>query len=245
MNLHIYYRHYDTATGALKRRPTWFSYEQCLSNLLKTISVSAERKIFLTIVFDGTQERYENDFSSHLLSTWANKNKNINLSHAIISAGSDKSSFAQTVDMAAKNDQILNDDLVYLLENDYLHAEHWLRAVDEIYYSEIQWDYFSLYDHYDKYPFHPRFHKKYKALKASLFVTATNHWRSAPSTCGSFLVKAETLRADQFFLKRFKDRKLQPLLKLVKGRLLLTAVPGLSTHCMEGLLSPTVDWSRV
>jgi hypothetical protein len=29
------------------------------------------------------------------------------------------------------------------------------------------------------------------------------------------------------------------------GRVLLTPVPGLSTHSMEGYLSPTIDWEKL
>jgi hypothetical protein len=29
-----------------------------------------------------------------------------------------------------------------------------------------------------------------------------------------------------------------------KGRILLTPIPGLSTHCVNNLLSPCVDWEK-
>jgi len=245
MNLHIYYRHYNTNLGISKRRPSWFSYRNCLVNLFETLSKKNDSKLFFTLVFDGSELDYKSDFSSRLLVDWRERFQNIKISCKLIKAGSDKSSFAQTVAIADSDQLVGDEDLVYLLENDYLHTDKWVNALEILSASNIPWDYVSLYDHYDKYPFHPKFHKKYHKLQSRIYVTESNHWRSAPSTCGSFLTRGKTLREDEFFLKRFKDRKLQPILKLVKNRLLITAVPGLSTHCMEGLLTPIVDWEKI
>ena len=30
-----------------------------------------------------------------------------------------------------------------------------------------------------------------------------------------------------------------------KGRFILSPLPGLSTHCMEGLMTPTIDWKKI
>ena len=30
-----------------------------------------------------------------------------------------------------------------------------------------------------------------------------------------------------------------------KGRFVITPIPGLSTHCMEGLMSPTIKWEEI
>ena len=30
-----------------------------------------------------------------------------------------------------------------------------------------------------------------------------------------------------------------------KNRFILTPLPGLSTHCMEGLMSPTIEWNKI
>ena len=245
MNLHIYYRHYNTRSGITKRRPEWFSYQRCLNNLFETLSNSVDTKIYFTLVYDGTEEEYQSDFSSKLVASWFGRNQNLSISRVLITAGSDKSSGNKTVLMAVNNQLIADDDVIYLLENDYLHLEGWVDAVRLLFYSQISWHYVSLYDHLDKYNYHERFHKRYKRLKSFINVTKFNHWRSAPSTCGSFLVRAKTLREDQFYVIRFKDRKLMPILKILKNRTLLSALPGLSTHCMEGLLSPTIDWRKI
>lgn len=245
MNLHIFYRHYNTSLGISKRRPAWFSYESCLANLFETLSKASDSKIFFTLVFDGSEFDYKSDFSSKLIEAWSGQHQNFLIDLKLINAGSDKSSFAQTVAIAESDELVRDEDLVYLLENDYLHIDKWVNALKILSASNIPWDYVSLYDHYDKYPFHPKFHKKYHKLQSMIYVTESNHWRSAPSTCGSFVTRGKTLREDEYFLKKFKDRKLQPILKLLKNRLLVTALPGLSTHCMDGLLTPIVDWEKI
>jgi hypothetical protein len=30
-----------------------------------------------------------------------------------------------------------------------------------------------------------------------------------------------------------------------KNRFIITPLPGLSTHCMEGLMSPTINWKEI
>ena len=30
-----------------------------------------------------------------------------------------------------------------------------------------------------------------------------------------------------------------------KNRFIITPLPGLSTHCMEGLMSPTINWEKI
>jgi hypothetical protein len=34
-------------------------------------------------------------------------------------------------------------------------------------------------------------------------------------------------------------------LNQTKNRFVYTPIPGLSTHCMEGLLSPCIDWEKI
>ena len=30
-----------------------------------------------------------------------------------------------------------------------------------------------------------------------------------------------------------------------RNKIVITPIPGLSTHCMEGLMSPTIEWSKI
>jgi len=86
----------------------------------------------------------------------------------------------------------------------------------------------------------------YEGLNSKLFVTKTHHWRTAPNTCGTFLLRRKTLIEDLYiWWLEIQDYYLFQTLCINKGRILLTPIPGLATHCMEGYLSPTIDWELV
>ncbi len=143
-----------------------------------------------------------------------------------------------------REDAVADDDIVFVCENDYLHVDRWLEKVVELFESSIRFDYVSLYDHADYYeqvdkPIYP----VYRGLRSEIFVTQTHHWRVAPSTCGTFLVQKRVFVEDlEAWSSRLSDFYVFTYLRLLKGRVLVSPVPGLSTHCMTGLLAPTIEW---
>ena len=108
MKIHIFYRHYNVSKTDHRGRPYWFDFEKCFKNLLSTLN----DQITLNVVFDGKIE-----------SNWIDNYKDQYTSHEI-KAGGDQSSFFQTWEIA-KNSDIKNNDLIYFVENDYLHKEDW------------------------------------------------------------------------------------------------------------------------
>jgi glycosyltransferase involved in cell wall biosynthesis len=131
------------------------------------------------------------------------------------------------------------DDIIYLLEDDYLHQPDWLEKFAGLIQSNIHYDYLSLYDHGDNYtlPTHKRFNTE-------LFHTKTHIWRTIFSTCGSFITRVRNIQEDELALKALPDFQLFLHLSM-HGRVLLAAIPGLSTHAMTGLESPGVDWHAI
>lgn len=143
--------------------------------------------------------------------------------------------------MLAKNAPMDAGDLIYFLENDYLHCPNWLEKISELLNSPVHFDYVSLYDHMDKY-----IYAMYSDLRSRIFVTQNHHWRTAPSTCGTFLVRKKIFDEDiELWAREVQDHYQFEELSANKGRTLLTPIPGLATHCMEGYLSPTIDWAAV
>jgi hypothetical protein len=240
--IHIFYRHVHTMHNERSRdpnktRPEWFSHEACFVNLLRTLDESPYgHKVTLTVVYDGTVEDFETDFMrAHTASP-----RKYPVSIKIVQGGSNYKSWIYALAIA-KNTPMGESDLVYLLENDYLHVDGWLDKVAEIDASGVPFDYLALYDHADKY-----FLDIYANLQCRIVVTKTQHWRTAPSTCGTFIMPRRVFLedvgdwaqeiADYYMFKHLTDNK---------HRVLLTPLPGLSTHCMSGYLSPTIDWSTV
>jgi hypothetical protein len=151
--------------------------------------------------------------------------------------GSDSASFFETVRYAkAKN--IGDNDLVYFLENDYLHVPGWVEKVMDLFSTFSGLSYVSLYDHNDKY-----FLPMYENLVSKVITTKTHHWRTTPSTCGSFIISKQTLDEDFDILSTMVgDHNKFLWLNQNRERSVITPIPGLSTHCMVGLMSPTIDW---
>jgi hypothetical protein len=226
MKLHIFYRHYNISGNDFKQRPSWFDYESCFKNLLETID--GDDRIVLHVVMDGL-----------IQDNWINLYKNQFTSHEI-QAGNDQSSFLSTYSYA-NTIETESNDLYYFLENDYLHVPGWIDKVFELFTTYHGLDYVSLYDHNDKY-----FLPMYNDLVSKIFTTNSHHWRTTPSTCGTYIVTKRIFKED--FEVPFRipgDHNKFLYLNQTYGRAVITPIPGLATHCMEGLLSPTINWNSL
>jgi hypothetical protein len=225
MKIHIFYRHYNIEKSDYKNRPQWFDFEKCFINLLNTIE---DKNIDLHLIMDGS---IENNFIKKYQDKYILHN---------IEAKSDQVSFWKTWEIA-KQTLINERDLVYFLENDYLHVEGWVEKIIELFQSYQGLHYVSLYDHKDKY-----FLPMYDDLMSKILVTSSTHWRTTPSTCGSFVINKQVFEEDYNEHTTIAgDHNKFLYLTNSKGRHIITPIPGLSTHCMEGLMSPTINWKQI
>lgn len=238
-NLHIFYRHVHVKANARSRdpnkaRPEWFSHEKCFRNLLQTIAADPNgHRVRLTVMYDGTVEDLLSDFMAEHV---AQKRPGHRLQ--FIRAGSDMNSFLITLHHA-RHSELPGTDLLYFLENDYVHQHGWVSKVFELYDSGLAFDVVSLYDHKDKYLL-----PMYADLTAQLFLSPTHHWRSTPSSCASFLLEKAAFDRDyEVFGSGVTDYHFFTALTGTRQRRLLSPIPGLSTHAMTGYLSPNVDWA--
>lgn len=226
MKIHIYYRHYNIS-GSGQGRPMWFDYEKCYDNLLATLPDRDSNKYILNVVYDGNETNWISNYTYHN-------------SYNII-AGGDFKSFQQTCDLVKNNPDIVDGDLIYFIENDYLHKSGWLDKVLELFTTYSGLDYVSLYDHKDKY-----FLPAYDDLVSKIFITKTHHWRTTPSTCGTFILTKELFDKDYDILSTMEgDHNKWLWLNSNRGRHVISPIPGLATHCVEGLESPTIKWETV
>jgi hypothetical protein len=89
----------------------------------------------------------------------------------------------------------------------------------------------------------------YDDLISKIYVTETRHWRTTPSTCGSYIVPKKVILEDYDdqtgVTTPIGDHHKWLFLNETKNRFVLSPIPGLSTHCMEGLLSPIIDWKQI
>tara|TARA_R110000796_G_scaffold104011_9_gene213559 strand:- start:538 stop:1239 length:702 start_codon:yes stop_codon:yes gene_type:complete len=231
MKIHIFYRHYNIEKTDNRGRPHWFDYEKCFKNLLESLEdqwSNPLKDVILHVIFDG-----------NIKNNFINKYKDKFTTHQI-EAGSDQSSFFQTWEIA-KQITMGSNDLIYFLENDYLHTHNWVEEVVCLFSTYKLLHYVSLYDHNDKYIL-----PMYDGLVSKILTTKTHHWRNTPSTCGSFIITRELLELD-YDIHTSIPGDHNKFLQLAEGRNrgVITPIPGLSTHCMEGLLSPTINWKNI
>jgi len=224
--IHIFYSHYCVEGKGNKLRPEWFDYENCFTNLLNIIK--NKDNIILNIVMDG---KIDNN--------WIKKYKEFYNSYEF--DGGNIEIITKSIYKIIKEYKCDDNDLIYILENDYLHVDGWDKKVIELYQTFDGLNYISLYDHNDKY-----FLQQYDDLASKIITTNSHHWRTTPSTCGSYIVPKHIFDDDyEIQTTIIGDHIKHVYLNEHKERFILTPIPGLSTHCMETLLSPTIDWKQI
>lgn len=225
--IHIFVRHCPSASSVHNNtRPAWFGKERVFQNLLRTSKNEAE----ISVIFDG---KAPPDYLS-------NSDAKIIL---VKDGGCEAKSLRFTLNYIVN--QKLNDkDIVYLLEDDYVHKDGWANVMQEG-FDSISSDYFTLYDHFDKYT------PMYNNLQSQILVSKSSHWRTTPSTTNTYACRFATLKRDLSIHCKWADP-----LKLVsedhpkflelwsQGKSLVSCIPGYSTHIALGLMSPCVNWEQ-
>jgi hypothetical protein len=229
MKIKVLYSHYNTQDIDFKYRPSWFSYENCFKNFLAKIE--DEEDVELHLIYDTTRGGIEQN--------WINNYKDHFILHEIVGGtmfGAAKEMYQIAKDLSK---DMSEDDLFYFMENDYLHVD-WVHKIKDLFSTfNLNGGYVTLYDHNDKYTWM----HLYENLVSKIFVTNTSHWRTVPNTCGSYVCFVKTFLEDYDIHSSLEgDANRWLWLEQNRGRFLLSPLPSLSTHCMETLLAPTVNW---
>lgn len=219
-----------TSNKAGKYRPEWFSYEACYRNIKNSI----RNQDNLVVFFDGTPETVP---------------EYIDLDKIVFAkdGGSETKSFVSLMEYL-KEQNFDPDELIYIVEDDYLHKAGSLDALEDV-LRNTNVDYATLYDHEDKY-FPDYFEKFATGFKTLLFHTEKSHWRTTPSTTNTFATKYKILMDDMETQLKFSPKEEKTSRDHEKfhelwmnGRSLVSSVPGFSTHVENMLMSPCFDWS--
>lgn len=231
-DLVIVYRHVfisqDASRFQRKSRPAGFDYLKCFQRLVETVNASENsNRVRIIVMYNGTHTQFASDPFERLL-----RDCGRDIEVKLLDGGSALAAFL--VMLRVMRDMPLKpEDIVYLLENDYLHADGWVDEVFSLYESGLKFDYASLYDHPDRY----RYPAHYS--NSTIFVTKTRHWTTAQSTCGTFMMRHDVfLRDFKHLYTMVHDHVIFTRLTVNLGRKLLTPLPGLSVHCMAEHLDP-------
>ncbi len=219
--IQVFVRHaIYSSVSARKERFPHFSRETCHRNLLAT----SDSRVHITHLLDTAHD------GTHFLNNYIE-----------IKAGSEGKSFLCLLDHVSNLD-LHPDTIVYFLEDDYLHRPGWVDILLEGFSTGA--DYVTLYDHNDKYTSYPK-------LTSKIFATPSCHWRTTPSTTNTYAMRLSTLQEHLPIHRKFSTGreitadhdKFCALAK--KGAILISSMPGWSTHAEPKYASPITNWGAI
>lgn len=146
-----------------------------------------------------------------------------------------------------------DEDSVYFAEDDYLYTPDAPKVLEEG--LKIS-DYCSGYDHPDKYinanqeggnPF-----IKDDGEDTKVIISQSHHWKYTNSCCMTFATKVKTMKQDFEIYKKYCVGYSHPLdfymwceIVSQSKKILISAIPAVSTHGETKWLSPFVDWENM
>jgi hypothetical protein len=210
-----------------KKRLRGFSRQKCHENLLSTLDPKRVNVTFLLDTFHPGERHFVLDQTE--------------FSVIEIKEGTETGSFLHLLNHVVSL-KLKPETIVYFLEDDYLHREGWVDVLLEA-FAIPEASYVTLYDHRDKY-----FLPMYKDLTSKIFHTSSCHWRTTPSTTNTFAMRYSTLMKHLPIHRQFSScRKIsadhEKFLELGRqGAILISSIPGWSTHIESNLVSPCTDW---
>ncbi len=213
-----------------KQRFSNFSKVKCFENFISTLDRDIANVTFFLDLAHGV-------LKDHFLSKTSEK-------IVPITEGSETGAFLRLLEYV-ENQNFKEDTIIYFLEDDYLHRKGYLNVMIEA-FNDLPIDYLTLYDHKDKY-----FFKQYENLKSKVFHTKSTHWRTTPSTTNTYAMRYKTLKRDMEIHRKYSlNRRIssdhEKFLELTeKGYILVSPIPGWSTHCEPKYASPCIDWDTI
>ena len=225
----IIYRISDA--GYKKEKPEYIDNEKCLANATKVFK-------------DADWLVIADNCSDQTLSMIKKYQSNIE----IVSVGHGAGTFNLALDKALVLD---NDEIVYFIENDYLHKHDSIKILQNGF--SLGASFVALYDHPDKYLDPALGGNPYcegGGEETRVYLTDSCHWKITNSTTMTFASKVSTLKRVESILRKHTSEKhpndFHMFLELREQQeLLITPIPGYATHGETAWLSPLTDWSKV
>jgi glycosyltransferase involved in cell wall biosynthesis len=239
----IYYRISDNNRKG--KAPDYFTNENCLNNFIKNFRVNqSELVIIADNISDKTMQWLQN-YEAEIIRT------------SLGNCGSFDFAYNKAI---AENE---DEDIIYFVENDYLHREGARNALMEA-FNYCKADYVNLYDSPERYKkhFNVNYNKEldillenFKSYKSEVIYGINDYWRTVNTATMTFASKVKILKSDQYVFKSALltlTEKEHPYRKIpgdyelfctlvdVKSRLMITPIPGYATH--GDLLSPKINW---
>ncbi len=227
----IIYRISDA--GYNKIKPDYVGNEQCLKNATEVF-----KDADWSIIADNVSEPTENMIRKYVAEDcikW-------------VSVGHGAGTFNMALDEAL---MYSDDEIIYFIENDYLHKSQSKEILEEGF--NLGASFVSLYDHPDKYLDPSQGGNPYcegGAEDTRVYLTNSCHWKITNATTMTFASKVSTLKKTEHILRKFTEEThphdFPMFLELRKhNELLITPLPGYSTHGETAWLTPLTNWSTI
>ena len=228
----IIYRISDA--GYNKIKPDYIDNQKCLTN-----ASWAFQDAEWLIIADSTSPE-----TDAMIEEWKNDNAIVKK----VSVGHGAGTFNLALDEALQYD---DEEIVYFLENDYLHKPGSEKVLEEGF--ELGASFISLYDHPDKYLDPSQGGNPYcegGAEDTRVYLTNSCHWKITNSTTMTFASKVSTLKRVENILRKYTQGTYPEDFKMFlelrqQNELLITSIPGYSTHGETAWLTPLTNWSKI
>ena len=227
----IIYRISDT--GYNKVKPEYINNENCLKNAVR-IFKDADWSIIADNVYEETNSMIQKYKSKDCIYS--------------TSKGNGAATFNLALDEALTYDE---DEIVYFIENDYLHKLDSETIIREGF--DLGASFVALYDHPDKYLDPSQGGNPYckgGGEETRVYLTDSCHWKITNSTTMTFASKVSVLKRIESILRKHTSSShpndFHMFLELREhSELLVTPIPGYATHGETAWLSPLTNWSKI
>jgi hypothetical protein len=191
-DLAVAYRIYPQAAASARSLPfgddKFRLSEICLRSFKESLG---DLKVKLWAILDGCPPEY-----ARLFTKYFGSDELVLLPSA---ATGNQATFLKQIEILLAQD---DSEVVYFAEDDYFYLSDQFRDMINFLLEQKDADFISPYDHLDCYTMD--LHHEPKWLR----VHGGRHWRTASSTCLTFLTKKETLHKVQNALRSYKRRSL-------------------------------------
>ena len=231
--IHVFYRLSSKDATVSKNKLPFASKKYCLDNF---ISVFGKENIHIQA--DNCSEEVINELVESKINF-----KKTNYS-------SSPESFIMLLEEVKK---LEDNDIIYIVEDDYLHLPNAKKVLFEGLLTGAH--YVTGYDHPDKYINADKGGNPYVESGGEvtrLLLTASSHWKMTNSTCLTFVTTAKQIKEDFDVWKKntFEVPSLGSFYAFItlreeKEKVLISAVPGISTHTETLWLSPLKNWNKI
>ena len=227
----IIYRISDA--GYSKIKPEYINNEACLLNALDTFSTEEHDWL---VIADNVSETTKQMIERYVL----------NIKYVSVGHGAGTFNLALDEALTYKDDEI-----VYFIENDYLHKPNSPKIIEEG--IKLGSSFVTLYDHPDKYLDPTQGGNPYcegGAEDTRVYISDSCHWKLTNATTMTFAAKVSTLKRAEETLRKHTQGTYPEDFKMFldlreQGKLLISSIPGYSTHGETAWLTPLTDWSKI